>query len=111
MLALFKVDDLQEMANKYADTVEETRKLYNEVQDLKGNIRVFCRIRPLGTTGDSNPSCLDAGVDGEVQPCPANILPPYYSFPCLSQDTFLSCSFTLFESVSLMLRNGQAPHP
>ena len=54
------------MAGKYADTVEENRKLYNEVQDLKGNIRVFCRIRPLGTTGDQNPSCLDAGVEGEV---------------------------------------------
>ena len=62
---------MQEMANKYADTVEENRKLYNEVQDLKGNIRVFCRIRPLGTTGDSNPSCLDAGVDGEVLHCSA----------------------------------------
>ena len=57
------------MAGKYADTVEENRRLYNEVQDLKGNIRVFCRIRPLGTTGDSNPSCLDTGVDGEVQLC------------------------------------------
>jgi hypothetical protein len=62
------VDDLQDMAGKYADTVEENRKLYNEVQDLKGNIRVFCRIRPPGTTGDQNPSCLDTGVDGEVGP-------------------------------------------
>ncbi len=63
----FQVDELQEMAGKYADTVEENRKLYNEVQDLKGNIRVFCRIRPPGTTGDQNPSCLDAGIDGEVR--------------------------------------------
>ena len=62
------MDDLQDMAGKYADTVEENRKLYNEVQDLKGNIRVFCRIRPPGTTGDQNPSCLDTGVDGEVRP-------------------------------------------
>ena len=61
-----QVDDLQDMAGKYADTVEENRRLYNEVQDLKGNIRVFCRIRPPGTTGDQNPSCLDTGVDGEV---------------------------------------------
>ena len=61
-----QVDDLQEMAGKYADTVEENRRLYNEVQDLKGNIRVFCRIRPPGTTGDQNPSCLTAGVEGEV---------------------------------------------
>ena len=60
------------MAGKYADTVEENRRLYNEVQDLKGNIRVFCRIRPPGTTGDQNPSCLDAGVDGEVT-TPANV--------------------------------------
>lgn len=61
-----QVDDLQDMAGKYADTVEENRRLYNEVQDLKGNIRVFCRIRPPGTTGDQHPSCLDTGVDGEV---------------------------------------------
>ena len=48
------------MADKYAVTVEENRRLYNEVQDLKGNIRVFCRIRPLGTTGDrSEGSCLN----------------------------------------------------
>ena len=28
---------------------EETqrRKLHNQVQELKGNIRVFCRVRPL----------------------------------------------------------------
>ena len=66
LLAL-QVDDMQEMAGKYADTVEENRRLYNEVQDLKGNIRVFCRIRPPGTTGDQNPSCLTAGVEGEVR--------------------------------------------
>ena len=63
---------MQDMAGKYADTVEENRRLYNEVQDLKGNIRVFCRIRPPGTTGDQNPSCLDTGVDGEVT-APADV--------------------------------------
>jgi hypothetical protein len=40
------------MADKYRETAEENRRLYNEVQDLKGNIRVFCRVRPLGATGD-----------------------------------------------------------
>ena len=73
-----QVDDLQDMAGKYADTVEENRRLYNEVQDLKGNIRVFCRIRPPGTTGDQNPSCLDTGVDGEVT-TPANVFIPLSS--------------------------------
>ncbi|KAG4927852.1 hypothetical protein JHK85_054338 [Glycine max] len=40
---------IQEMSTKalgYHKVVEENRKLYNMVQDLKGNIRVYCRIRP-----------------------------------------------------------------
>ncbi|KAK7378128.1 hypothetical protein VNO80_03565 [Phaseolus coccineus] len=40
---------IQEMSTKaigYSRVVEENRKLYNMVQDLKGNIRVYCRIRP-----------------------------------------------------------------
>ncbi|KAL8553894.1 hypothetical protein ACS0TY_002239 [Phlomoides rotata] len=31
----------------YHKVVEENRKLYNQVQDLKGNIRVYCRVRPF----------------------------------------------------------------
>lgn len=31
----------------YKKGLEENRKLYNQVQDLKGNIRVYCRIRPF----------------------------------------------------------------
>ncbi|KAK9806220.1 hypothetical protein WJX72_005827 [[Myrmecia] bisecta] len=61
-----QVDELSVVAAKYKDTVEENRKLYNEVQDLKGNIRVFCRIRPAGSTGDRTASCTELGVDGEV---------------------------------------------
>ncbi|KAL2320731.1 hypothetical protein Fmac_029700 [Flemingia macrophylla] len=40
---------VQEMSTKalgYHRVVEENRRLYNMVQDLKGNIRVYCRIRP-----------------------------------------------------------------
>ncbi|XP_022873860.1 kinesin-like protein KIN-14J [Olea europaea var. sylvestris] len=37
------VDSVQD----YHSVLEENRKLYNEVQDLKGNIRVYCRIRPF----------------------------------------------------------------
>ena len=43
---------MQGLAEKYRVTTEENRRLYNEVQDLKGNIRVFCRVRPAGATGD-----------------------------------------------------------
>lgn len=38
---------------------EENRKFYNMIQDLKGSIRVFCRIRPLGRTGDSSEACIN----------------------------------------------------
>ncbi|KAL6574215.1 Kinesin-like protein KIN-14G [Orobanche hederae] len=34
-------------ASGYQKVIEENRKLYNQVQDLKGNIRVYCRVRPF----------------------------------------------------------------
>ncbi|CAN1300782.1 Kinesin-like protein KIN-14J [Linum perenne] len=34
-------------AENYHSLLAENRKLYNEVQDLKGNIRVYCRVRPF----------------------------------------------------------------
>ncbi|KAF8098817.1 hypothetical protein N665_0257s0031 [Sinapis alba] len=43
-------NQMQEMslaAQGYYQVVDENRKLYNMVQDLKGNIRVFCRVRPF----------------------------------------------------------------
>lgn len=49
-----QVDHLAAIEEKYRATVEDNYRLYNEVQDLKGNIRVFCRVRPLGVTGDSS---------------------------------------------------------
>ncbi|XP_047325615.1 kinesin-like protein KIN-14J [Impatiens glandulifera] len=38
---------LTEAAESYHVVLAENRKLYNEVQDLKGNIRVYCRVRPF----------------------------------------------------------------
>ncbi|CAH8357907.1 unnamed protein product [Eruca vesicaria subsp. sativa] len=34
-------------ATGYQRVLEENRKLYNQVQDLKGSIRVYCRVRPF----------------------------------------------------------------
>ncbi|KAL7199019.1 hypothetical protein ACSBR2_021329 [Camellia fascicularis] len=34
-------------ASGYHKVLEENRKLYNQVQDLKGSIRVYCRVRPF----------------------------------------------------------------
>ncbi|GAY54416.1 hypothetical protein CUMW_156510 [Citrus unshiu] len=38
---------LAHAASSYQKVLEENRKLYNQVQDLKGNIRVYCRVRPF----------------------------------------------------------------
>ncbi|KAG6634066.1 kinesin-like protein KIN-14J isoform X1 [Carya illinoinensis] len=42
-----KIKGLTEAAENYHVVLAENRWLYNEVQDLKGNIRVYCRIRPF----------------------------------------------------------------
>ncbi|KAL8531036.1 hypothetical protein ACS0TY_007883 [Phlomoides rotata] len=34
-------------ASGYHRVLDENRKLYNQVQDLKGSIRVYCRVRPF----------------------------------------------------------------
>lgn len=40
------VHTLCQAAAGYKKVLEENRKLYNQVQDLKGSIRVYCRVRP-----------------------------------------------------------------
>ncbi|KAG0484627.1 hypothetical protein HPP92_008706 [Vanilla planifolia] len=42
-----KLRVVTDAADSYRSVMLENRKLYNDVQELKGNIRVFCRIRPL----------------------------------------------------------------
>lgn len=49
---------------------EETlrRKLHNQVQELKGNIRVFCRVRPALASSDTEPAKIefpDANTDSK----------------------------------------------
>ncbi|WRX18471.1 Calponin homology domain - like 8 [Theobroma cacao] len=48
-----KLKALADAAENYHAVLAENRKLFNELQDLKGNIRVYCRIRPFlpGQTG------------------------------------------------------------
>lgn len=38
---------VNEANTKYKKELSERRKLYNTIQELKGNIRVFCRVRPV----------------------------------------------------------------
>ncbi|KAM7474201.1 hypothetical protein LguiB_021444 [Lonicera macranthoides] len=46
---------LAHAASGYQKVLEENRKLYNQLQDLKGSIRVYCRVRPF-LPGDPNRS-------------------------------------------------------
>eukprot|EP00878_Enallax_costatus_P036059 GHUV01040351.1.p1 GENE.GHUV01040351.1~~GHUV01040351.1.p1 ORF type:complete len:697 (+),score=225.05 GHUV01040351.1:411-2501(+) len=61
-----ELDGLQDLHERYKRAIEENRNLYNTVQDLRGNIRVFCRIRPPGATGDLSPCCVDIGLEGDL---------------------------------------------
>lgn len=66
-----QVAQLGEVACKYAAVVAANAALHNEVQDLRGAIRVFARVRPAGTTGDDSPPCTSTIADGEVRPRPS----------------------------------------
>ncbi|KXG29090.1 kinesin-like protein KIN-14P [Sorghum bicolor] len=49
-------------ASGYRKVVEENRKLYNQIQDLRGNIRVYCRVRPF-LPGKVSSSSSVAGIE------------------------------------------------
>ena len=41
------VKDLQEYRQELKDSVRQRKLLHNQLEDLRGKIRVFCRIRPM----------------------------------------------------------------
>ncbi|XP_034226094.1 kinesin-like protein KIN-14L isoform X2 [Prunus dulcis] len=60
-----QVQELSTAALGYHRVVKENQKLYNMVQDLKGNIRVYCRIRPSFSSESKNVIKF-IGEDGSV---------------------------------------------
>ncbi|KAK9668805.1 hypothetical protein RND81_13G088100 [Saponaria officinalis] len=62
-----KLKNLAKAAQSYHDVLNENRKLYNELQDLKGNIRVFCRVRPFCPGETKKQSIIEEiGEHGEL---------------------------------------------
>ncbi|KAL5196086.1 Kinesin-like protein KIN-14S [Glycine soja] len=59
------------LKRKYSEESSERRRLYNEVIELKGNIRVFCRCRPLNENEIANGSVsvvnFESSSDNELQ--------------------------------------------
>ncbi|KAI7726568.1 hypothetical protein M8C21_015619, partial [Ambrosia artemisiifolia] len=59
------VDTICQAAAGYKKVLEENRKLYNQVQDLKGSIRVYCRVRPSLPGQENQATCVDY-IDDET---------------------------------------------
>nr|ACG43046.1 kinesin-4 [Zea mays] len=59
------------LKKKYTDECAERRRLYNELIELRGNIRVFCRCRPLSSNelarGCSSVVEIDSSQETELQ--------------------------------------------
>ncbi|WVZ49912.1 hypothetical protein U9M48_001229 [Paspalum notatum var. saurae] len=53
-------------ASGYRKVVEENRKLYNQIQDLRGNIRVYCRVRPFHPGKVSSSSSVSGIEDRNI---------------------------------------------
>ncbi|XP_077237543.1 kinesin-like protein 1 [Tasmannia lanceolata] len=67
------VQGLESAASSYHKLLEENRLLYNQVQDLKGNIRVYCRVRPFLPGQSNGQTTVDyIGENGNIM-----ILNPY----------------------------------
>ncbi|CAJ1969807.1 unnamed protein product [Sphenostylis stenocarpa] len=60
------VHGLAHAASGYHRVLEENRKLYNQVQDLKGSIRVYCRVRPFLSAQPIYSSTVDNIEDGTI---------------------------------------------
>ncbi|EOA33281.1 hypothetical protein CARUB_v10019703mg [Capsella rubella] len=62
-----KLKGVADAAKNYHVVLEENRRLYNEVQELKGNIRVYCRIRPFLPGQNNRQTTIEyTGENGEL---------------------------------------------
>ncbi|CAN1199488.1 Kinesin-like protein KIN-14S, partial [Linum perenne] len=61
----------EQLKKKFVQESTERKRLYNEVIELKGNIRVFCRCRPINQAelekGSNNVVEFDSSQDNELQ--------------------------------------------
>ncbi|KAL5565385.1 hypothetical protein UlMin_028549, partial [Ulmus minor] len=60
------IHGLAHAASGYHRVLEENRKLYNQVQDLKGSIRVYCWVRPFLSGQPNYLSSVDHIEDGII---------------------------------------------
>jgi kinesin family protein C2/C3 len=57
---------IDEITKKYHKEVRERRKLFNELQEMKGNIRVYVRVRPVLPSDETIGACIEC-LEGELR--------------------------------------------
>ncbi|KAI3803622.1 hypothetical protein L1987_31779 [Smallanthus sonchifolius] len=66
-----QVTQHEDLKIRFNEGAKERKELYNKIQELKGNIRVFCRCRPLNSDeiaeGASVAFDFEASKDGELR--------------------------------------------
>ncbi|PRQ35013.1 putative minus-end-directed kinesin ATPase [Rosa chinensis] len=60
------IKGLEVTSSSYNKVLEENRFLYNQVQDLKGTIRVYCRVRPFLGQSNGQSSVDYIGENGTI---------------------------------------------
>ncbi|KAJ7560229.1 hypothetical protein O6H91_04G119000 [Diphasiastrum complanatum] len=78
------IDENKELKRKYQVEFQERRQLYNKMIDLKGNVRVFCRCRPLSaaeaTAGATAITEFDSAKNDELVIHNSNISKKLFKF-------------------------------
>uniref|UniRef100_J3M6X4 Kinesin-like protein n=2 Tax=Oryza brachyantha TaxID=4533 RepID=J3M6X4_ORYBR len=96
------------LKKKYTDECAERRRLYNELIELRGNIRVFCRCRPLThdeiSNGCSSIVEIDPSHETELQYAPSDKERKVFKFdhvfgPSDDQETVFAESLPVVRSV------------
>ena len=67
MLSLNGNYDIMEI--KYKEEMKKRKKLHNDLEDMKGKIRVYCRVRPMSRkeTEDKTGNCVLLKDDTTLQ--------------------------------------------
>jgi len=47
--------ELEEVSEKYKTEMTKRKRLLNELEDIKGKVRVYCRVRPFSKTELAEP--------------------------------------------------------
>ncbi|KZV16019.1 kinesin-4 [Dorcoceras hygrometricum] len=62
-----RIKAMDDAAKNYHSLLAENRKMHNELQELKGNIRVYCRVRPFLPGVKQKQSTVEyIGENGEI---------------------------------------------